>query len=223
MKSISVIGFPFDEKSSYKKGTALAPALIRKCLHSGVSNYFAENGINIKNDLVIDEGDFKIIDYFDIEKYAILQLENERRLVTLGGDHSITYPLVRAYSKFYSQFHILHFDAHPDLYDEYDGDKYSHACPFARIMENNLTERLVQIGIRTLNTHQKEQAEKYKVEIVEMKDFNINALPRFIKPIYISLDMDAIDPAYSPGVSHQEPGGLSPRQISLFSGTNDCF
>ena len=140
-------------------------------------------------------------------------MEKNRRLFSIGGDHSITYPLVKAYSQFYKDFHILHFDAHSDLYDEYEGDKYSHACPFARIMEDKLTLRLMQIGIRTLNIHQRQQAEKYNVEILEMKDFNINELPKLTKPVYISLDMDAIDPAFAPGISHHEPGGLSSRQL----------
>lgn len=213
MKNISIIGIPYDEKSSFMKGTAQAPPIIRKLLHSGASNYFAENGISIQNDLISDRGDIKIDEYFDIEKEAEKILKENNRLFTLGGDHSITYPLVKAFSKFYSPFHILHFDAHPDLYDEYEGDKYSHACPFARIMEDKLTERVVQVGIRTMNTHQKEQSERFETEIIEMKYFNLDELPKFTKPIYISLDMDAIDPAYAPGISHHEPGGLSSRQI----------
>lgn len=213
MKNISIIGIPYDEKSSFMKGTAKAPLAIRKCLHSGASNYFAENGISIQNNLINDKGDFQIDDYSDIEKKAEEILEENNRLFTLGGDHSITYPLVKAYSKLYPPFHILHLDAHPDLYDEYEGDRYSHACPFARILEEKLTERVVQIGIRTMNSHQKEQADKFIVEIIEMKDFNNFSLPDFTKPIYISLDMDVFDPAFAPGISHHEPGGLSSRQV----------
>jgi arginase family enzyme len=80
-------------------------------------------------------------------------------------------------------------------------------------MENKLANRLVQIGIRTLSTHQKEQADKYGVEIIQMKDFNLNELPVFENPLYISLDIDGLDPAFAPGVSHHEPGGLSTREV----------
>ena len=103
--------------------------------------------------------------------------------------------------------------AHGDLYDSFDGDPYSHASPFARIMENGLSQRLVQIGIRTLNEHQRQQAKLFNVEIIEMKDFDLHKLPIFKKPIYLSLDIDALDPAFAPGVSHQEPGGLSTREV----------
>jgi len=80
-------------------------------------------------------------------------------------------------------------------------------------MENGLAQRLVQVGIRTLNTHQADQAKKYKVEIHEMRSLDLSKIKRFDNPLYISLDMDAFDPAYAPGVSHHEPGGLSARQV----------
>jgi arginase family enzyme len=80
-------------------------------------------------------------------------------------------------------------------------------------MEEELANRLVQVGIRTLSTHQKEQAGKFGVEVLAMKDFHIDSIPDFNEPLYISLDIDAIDPAFAPGVSHHEPGGFSTRQV----------
>lgn len=108
---------------------------------------------------------------------------------------------------------ILHFDAHPDLYDEFDGNPLSHASPFARIMEAGHARRLVQVGIRTLNRHCQEQAQRFGVEIVPMRDFAPNAVPIPEPPLYVSIDLDALDPAFAPGVSHHEPGGLSVRDI----------
>jgi len=108
---------------------------------------------------------------------------------------------------------ILQIGAHPDLYDNYEGDKYSNACPFARILENGYAASLVQVGIRTLNTHQVEQANKFQVEIHDIKNLDLAKTPEFKNPLYISLDMDALDPALAPGVSHHEPGGLSSRQV----------
>jgi arginase family enzyme len=106
----------------------------------------------------------------------------------------------------------VHFDAHPDLYDEFEGSRVSHACPFARIMESGLAKRLVQVGIRTINRHQREQASKFGVEVVEMR-----SLPAYDKlkasgPVYISFDLDVLDPAFALGVSHREPGGMSVRE-----------
>lgn len=73
--------------------------------------------------------------------------------ISLGGDHAVTYPILRAFARRYPRLSILHFDAHPDLYDEFQGNRYSHACPLARIMEEGLAQRLVQAGIRTINRH----------------------------------------------------------------------
>jgi len=132
--------------------------------------------------------------------------------VRLGGDHSITYPILRAVGKRIPGITLVHFDAHPDLYADYEGNPHSHASPFARIMEAQLVQRLVQIGIRTLNAHQHEQARKHGVEFFEM-----NNLPEVTKlnltgPIYLSFDMDVLDPAFAPGISHWEPGGLTTRE-----------
>jgi arginase len=136
-------------------------------------------------------------------------------------DHSITYPVVRAVSRTLPRLTILHVDAHPDLYDEFDGDRYSHACPFARIMEERLAVRLVQVGIRTMTRHQRDQAERFGVETIDMRAWAGGVRP-VIGPdeiVYLSIDVDGIDPAFAPGVSHPEPGGLTVREVlSLVQG-----
>lgn len=135
------------------------------------------------------------------------------RPIVIGGDHSITYPLVRAVRKRYSRLAILQIDAHGDLYDTFEGNKYSHACPFARIMEERLADRLVQVGIRTMNRHQREQADRFGVEVVTMREWNENRAFSFAEPLYVSVDLDGLDPAFAPGVAHREPGGLSTREV----------
>lgn len=212
MSKITLRGILFDGKSSYLQGPALAPPLIRKAYHSGSANYFAENGTEILPELFDDRGDFEIEEYFDIEDITNAHIQNNP-LITLGGDHSITYPILKSVYKKYGQVDILHIDAHADIYDQFEGDPYSHACPFARIMEEQLASRLVQIGIRTLNSHQRAQLSRFGVETIEMKDFDLSRLPKFNDPLYISLDMDGLDPAFATGVSHHEPGGLSTRQV----------
>ncbi|WP_024770990.1 agmatinase [Aquimarina macrocephali] len=213
MSKIVIQGIQFDKKSSFQQGPGLAPPLIREALHCGSLNLFTENGITIEDSRITDKGDFDISDYFDIETITSNHLEAETKVFTLGGDHSITFPIIKAHHKKYPKLDILHIDAHSDLYDNFEGDKYSHACPFARIMENGFAARLVQVGIRTLNTHQAEQAEKFNVEIHQMKNLDVTKISQFDNPVYISLDMDGFDPAYAPGVSHHEPGGLSSRQV----------
>ena len=118
-----------------------------------------------------------------------------------------------AHARHHSGLNLLHIDAHPDLYDDMGGNPFSHASPFARLMESGKVARLVQVGIRTLNAHQRAQAERFGVEVHEMRHgLDIGKL-RFKGPVYLTLDLDALDPAFAPGVSHHEPGGLSTREV----------
>jgi agmatinase len=138
-------------------------------------------------------------------------------LICLGGDHSVSYPILKAFHARWPDLTILHFDAHPDLYDQLGVNRLSHACPFARIMEDRLARRLVQVGIRTMNGHQAKQAKRFGVEVVTMRGLaNPAELVRELKlesPLYISFDLDVLDPAFAPGVSHYEPGGMSVRDV----------
>ena len=171
MSKIIVQGFRYDEKSSFRKGPALAPPAIRKAYHSGSSNYYAENGIEVLPDHFVDKGDFEVDDYFDVATITKKHLDLNKPILTFGGDHSITYPLVKAFHEKYGQLSILHIDAHSDLYEHFEGDPYSHACPFYNILKDGLSNNLTQVGIRTLNTEQRENAKTFNVNICEMKDF----------------------------------------------------
>ena len=215
---LSILGIPFDENSSFLKGSAKAPQKIIKAFYSDSSNAYSENGFNCRNTEKIKILDNLELPYGElaIEKIRTIikeELEKSNHVLSIGGDHSITFPIIEAFSAKYDSLNILHFDAHPDLYDDFDNNPFSHASPFARIMENNLVKRLVQIGIRTLNDHQIDQVNRFGVEVIEMKDFDSDLVLQFTGPVYISLDLDGLDPAYAPGVSHPEPGGLSTRNI----------
>ena len=217
-KAVSVLSVPLDFNSSHLKGPAEAPEIITKVAYNGSANTTAEGGINIGKDPRFSTGTIVTWEteesaFAEIEKSSTALLEAQSKVLTLGGDHSITYPLIKSLSKKHENLTILHFDAHPDLYDELLGNRHSHACPFARIMENRLAKRLIQVGIRTLNDHQRSQADKFDVEVHEMKDWHSGKELNLTGPLYISIDLDALDPAYAPGVSHHEPGGLSVRDI----------
>jgi arginase len=133
--------------------------------------------------------------------------------LALGGDHSVTYPILRAIAGHHPSLTVLHIDAHPDLYDEFEGDRFSHACPFARSMEEGLAQRLVQVGIRTMNAHQRSQANRFGAEILDMRGWEAGERPVVNGAVYLSVDLDGLDPAFAPGVSHREPGGLSVREV----------
>jgi arginase len=225
--SIALAGICCDHNSTYLRGPAKAPEKIRGALYSGSANLTSENGVDLLETPLIDYGDHLIDEtddaYLRIENIIQPLLKNGHRPLILGGDHAITFPVIRAMAKHFGSLSILHFDAHPDLYDHYDKNRYAHACPFARIMEEELAQRLVQVGIRTLTAHQTEQADRFGVEIHEMNTLaNTPFTPDFDTPLYISFDMDVLDPAFAPGVSHHEPGGMSVREVITIIGNIKC-
>jgi len=216
---VAIIGIMSDANSSYMRGTAQAPEFIRRALNCGSSNLCSELGIDLgDNSHFFDVGDRQIDD--DAESFMAIETHVDEITrpgalpLVLGGDHAITFPVMRAIHSVNGPVNILHFDAHPDLYDNYEDNPHSHASPLARILENGLARRVVQVGIRTLSPHLRQQVERFGVEACEMKDFDSASFaPGFDGPVYISVDIDALDPAYAPGVSHHEPGGLSTRDI----------
>lgn len=212
----TLIGIPFDGQSSYLRGAAEAPGKIREALVCNASNNWTETGVDLgQAEIYADAGDmaFSERSAFQIIELAEARLLDEgKRPLSLGGDHSITYPIVKAFAARYRDLTIFHFDAHSDLYDEFEGNRLSHACPFARIMEAGLAKRLVQVGIRTMNGHQREQASKFGVEVVEMQQLPAYEKLKAVGPVYITFDMDALDPAFAPGISHREPGGMTVRE-----------
>jgi agmatinase len=216
-KKLALIGFRYDENSSFMKGAADAPPQIRAALRSEAWNLTSESGVDLSgDDVFFDAGDIEALPGSDmillIEQSIATLLNDNLAPISLGGDHSITYPIIKALSRRHSQLSILHFDAHPDLYENFQGNRFSHASPFARIMEEKLVSRLVQVGIRTINAQQRGQIERFGVEVFGPHEWEDARGLQFDSPVYISFDVDGLDPAFAPGVSHREPGGLSTRQ-----------
>jgi arginase len=213
-----LVGLPYDASSSFLRGAADAPPAIRQALHSPAGNPWSErHGRAVSPDVLQDAGDLVLGDGPDsrviIEREVRLIAASGHAPILLGGDHSVTYPILRALGPLYPGLSVLHIDAHADLYDEFEGDRYSHACPFARVMEEKLAGQLVQVGIRTLTGDQQEQAARFRVEMIDMRAWADGARPSIVGPVYISLDLDGLDPAFAPGVSHREPGGLTVREV----------
>lgn len=211
-----LIGLPYDASSSFLRGSAAAPPLIRQALASPAGNRFTENGADLAG--LTDAGDLTLSEAPEqaraqIEMGVGAVLAGGFQPIALGGDHSVSYPILRAVTAVRPTLTILHIDAHGDLYDEFEGDRYSHACPFARILEDCPGVTLVQVGIRTLTPHQRVQAARFGVNCIEMQHFAAGARPAIDGPVYISVDLDGLDPAFAPGVSHREPGGLSVRDV----------
>ncbi|MEQ1497929.1 MAG: agmatinase family protein [Novosphingobium sp.] len=215
---IDLIGLPSDANSSFARGPAQAPTAIRAALWSDRGNLASEDGLEVGIDFDLrDLGDLPLDETAADDPLITAAIQASIVAgavpVLLGGDHAISHPAVRGVHAAHGPVTILHFDAHPDLYDDFDGNPRSHASPFARIMEAGLAARLVQVGIRTLNAHCRAQAQRFGVEIVPMAQFTPDKVPVLEGPLYISIDLDGIDPAEAPGVSHPEPGGLTIREV----------
>lgn len=214
-----LIGVPTDINSSFERGPALAPQVIRDALWSDRGNLSCQNGMEVGLDFTLDDlGDLTLTeetasDDLIIRDAVSASLKTGAIPLLLGGDHAVTVPILAAIHAHHGPVTILHFDAHPDLYDDFAGNPRSHASPFARIMEAGYASRLVQVGIRTLTQHCREQADRFGVEIIPLAGFTPEAVPALSGPVFISLDLDGIDPSEAPGVSHPEPGGLTVREV----------
>lgn len=220
MPSLALLGIPWDGDSSWRRGAAGGPAAIRAELERvrGYSTLRAESGLDLdRPGLLHDAGDVACGTSEEtrtaIEEAITRLLNTGHEPLSLGGDHSITYPILRAVHRRLGRVDVLHLDAHADLYDEFEGNRFSHACPFARALDDGLIGRLVQIGIRTLHGPLRARADAYGVEVTTMADWRGPPRLEFDRPLYISVDLDVLDPAFAPGLSHPEPGGLSVRDV----------
>ncbi len=212
----TLLGLPFDAASSFARGAAQAPPLLRAAMRSDASNLWTEQLVDLGvPGRFADAGDASLEGDPRAAMTAAVDrvLDGGGRPLILGGDHAITWPVLQALRPRHPQLSILHLDAHNDLYDHFEGDRGSHACPFARIMEAGLADQLVQVGIRAMTGHQRAQADRFGVEVIDMRAWSRGVRPVLRHPVYISLDLDAIDPSAAPGVSHREPGGLTVREV----------
>ena len=215
-------GLPCDTQSTFRRGPAEGPSRIRLAYDGRCYNATTELGADLAG-LVSDAGDWLPGGSWEgtREGYRFRAeelLAGEAVPFFAGGDHAITIPLVEALEVLEEPVHVVQLDAHPDLYPEFDGDRWSHACVGARILEMEHVASLTQIGIRTLNQAQLEVARRHagRLTILEARDLSFRPSDlshiRDGSPVYLTVDLDAFDPAYAPGVSHPVPGGITPRQ-----------
>ncbi len=219
--NLYVLGIKWDVSSSYRRGSGDAPDEIRKATSPLLYNSFGENLQDLRELWSYrDLGNIEPTSYPELmDEVARIVKENNNGgvFLFLGGDHSITYATVRALKiAGVEDFGLIYFDAHPDLYEDYEGDRYSHACPVRRIVEDGLIkgEEIVQVGIRAATPEQVEFAEKSGIRMVTASEvFHGARLKIPFRRAYFSFDLDVLDPAYAPGVSNPEPGGLSTREL----------
>lgn len=214
-----IYGIPFDEKSSFRQGASGGPDSIREVSTSKSIGAFTESGVDLSTDaVVIDNGN--LIYNGDYEQYLNEIEANITKIVksgsipvTMGGDHSISYPLVKGVLNKYNTLNVVWLDAHPDIYDTYEGDRYSHACPVARILELDGIQSVVMGGIRASSQEMETQIRKNGIMVYRASNFDeINDL--YLQgPTYLSIDIDVLDPSFAPGVANPVSGGISTRQL----------
>lgn len=230
----ALLGIPLGHNSSFLQGPAFAPPRVREAIWCGSTNSTTEEGLELKDCRVLSDcGDLPVQEMRDSgvtderlmrtvsDAVAVVLSQSPLRPLVLGGDHSISFPCVRAVAEHLGgPVDILHLDAHPDIYERFEGNYFSHASPFARIMEGGYARRLLQVGIRSINKEGRDQAKRFNVEQFEMRHFHKDRpylenleLGEGVKGVYVSIDVDCLDPAFAPGVSHIEPGGLSFRDV----------
>jgi agmatinase len=216
---ISLLGIPLDANSSFLFGCAQGPAAIRRALSSTSGNDATEASVHLTG-VLDDIGDVALVnergssaDADAISARVVEQLGAGRQIISLGGDHSVTYPVLRAFRERFEDLTVVHIDAHPDLYDDLDGNPLSHASPFARALEEGCLTRLVQLGIRAATQHQVDQAARWNVEMLSSRQLHRFDPSALAGPVYLSVDLDGLDPSCAPGVSHHEPGGLTVREV----------
>jgi agmatinase len=230
---VAILGVPYDSSTSYRAGARFGPRAIREqsLLLWGYNN--AQRVAPFRTLKVVDLGDVDVVPpdiaatHQQIELAAGRAIEAGSRLVTLGGDHSISLPLLRAHARRHGPMAVVHFDAHPDTWDsEYPGQRYSHGTPFKRALEEGLMDpsAYVQIGIRgpTNGPEDYEDALTLGARMVTLDEFRRRDLADVTKeiravvgtkPVYVTLDIDVVDPAFAPGTGTPEVGGLSSYEI----------
>lgn len=229
---VAIVGMPFDSGVSYRPGARFGPSHVREASRllrpfnpaTGTSPFASQQ--------VVDAGDFAI-NPFDIEE-AISNItrsydrlsEQVNRIVTIGGDHTITLAILRSLYAKHGQISVVHFDAHLDTWDSYFGADYTHGTTFRRASEEGLLdpEGCMHIGIRGPLYAAKDLTDDGTIgfQIFSSIEFQELGVDEAIKkmhnrvgkrPVYISIDIDVLDPAHAPGTGTPEPGGLTSREL----------
>ena len=230
---VAILGVPFDSGTSYRAGTRFGPRKIREVspVLWGYNNPLAVEPLEILN--VVDYGDVAVVPpsieatYRAIEATASAILAAGTTLITLGGDHSISLPLLRAHAKKYGPLSLVHFDSHPDTWESEFGPQhpYSHGTPFLNALNEKLIkpENYVQVGLRgpTSGVDDWQVVHDRGVRVITMDEAAQMGLPAIIAairetvngPTYVTLDIDAADPAFAPGTGTPEVGGFTSHQL----------
>lgn len=239
--NLITLGIPWDASSSFRKGCVKGPFKIRQATSGDLYNPYTEANLNIANKWqIFDAGNIEIStnDAINAREGVLTALrtikesKNDPRFLFLGGDHLITYFCFHSLSELeYFQGNntgIIYLDAHPDLYYQYKGNLYSHACVIRRILDQTKIDpkNIIQVGIRANTSEQKKFANNVGIKTITTNELLENSIPtadmikdvftRKVDQIYLSIDLDILDPGFAPGLGNPEPGGITTRDLINF-------
>ena len=211
---VVLVGIPFDGTTSFRPGTRFAPAVVRPDSY-GLETYSPY--------LDLDMEDYNLCDLGDIElpfgnttkalntiyKTFAQIIKDGKHPLTIGGEHLVSLPIIEAFSKIYPDLCIIHFDAHTDLREDYMGESLSHASVIRRAWDILGDNRIFQFGIRSGTKVEFDWAKSHTY----LQPFNLDSLEEIIiqlqnRPVYITIDLDVLDPSIFPGTGTPEPGGI---------------
>lgn len=222
--SFVLFGVPFEKTSSFRHGADKAPYEIRQASWN-FERYDLRNGVNFEHVLIHDFGDLDVKNLTSKEVFQTTKtftshvLSKKKIPIGLGGDHSITPGIVSAFPK---DIAVISLDAHMDFRQEYKNDTNNHACVIRRVADHIPIDHIAVLGIRSAEKEEYEQAQKQGLFFRDAFTINAIGLEKTIqqtksllkgKKIYLTVDIDVVDPAYAPGTSTPEPFGLTPTQV----------
>ncbi len=216
---VVLVGVPYDGTSTFRPGSRFAPDSIREASY-GIESYSPYQKKDLRDIKICDLSNIplsfgdKSLNLRIVESFVKRFYKRGKKLLFLGGEHLVTYPIVKAIKERISDLAILHIDAHSDLADSYRGERLSHATVMRRVAELIGFENLFQLGIRSMTKHD---------ELLPFRDrnmctFNLADVEEFAgrlkgKKVYLSLDLDVLDPSVLPGTGTPEPGGVSYKEL----------
>lgn len=218
---VCILGMPFDSTTCFKPGTRFGPGAIRDAF-CNLEFYSMALERNIGDIKIFDAGNINFHTnpqnvtseiYIGIKDLLKTNNDNNKFIVGLGGEHTVSYGIVKAMKEIYKDIAIIHFDAHADLRTEYNSEKFSHACVMNLIGGEVGFENIYQFGIRSCDEEELKVAKK--TNFYPLHKYEVDKILEILdelsiqKKVYLTIDIDVLDPAFAPGVGTPEPGGIS--------------
>lgn len=208
-----ILGLPYDRTSSFIPGSRFGPEFIRLCSEN-IEDYspYQDKSLSVLRICDLEDMQFATASWFvEAEKAVENILDKNKRFVFLGGEHTITVPVVQAFKKQYGDFSVVQFDAHCDLRDEYCGDRLCHATAMRRVSEIVGVDNLYQFGIRSGT--QAEFTMNRNIFKFRVSEHLLQVIDAIAEPIYVTIDVDVLNPCAVPAVSTPEPGGIAYNEL----------